>query len=89
MLRVVEEPADVRVIETADHRAVRVAIAIGEAMMVDVVAGPPQRALLHGGGSDERPDEPGDAIHLKCAVREVAMKCEGEADSANEVGGGE
>ena len=81
VLGVVEEPADVGVVEAADHRAVRIAVAIGELVMVDVMAGPPERPLLHRRGADERPDEPGDAVHLERAVREVAVEDQRQPDA--------
>ena len=88
VLRVVEEPADVRVVDAADHRAVRIAVAVGELVMVDVMAGPPERPLLHRGGADERPDEARDAVHLERAVREVAVEDQRQADGAHEMRGG-
>ncbi len=85
VLRVVQEPADVRVVDAADHRAVRIAVAIGEAMMVHVMARPPQRSLLHRGRADERPHETGHPVHLERAMREVAVERQREADRAQEV----
>jgi hypothetical protein len=70
---------------SADHRAVRIAVAIGELVVVDVVPGPPQRPLLHRRGADERPREPRGAVHLERAVREVAVERQREADRAHEV----
>ena len=83
--RVVQEPADVRVVEPADRRAVRIAFAVGEPVMVHVMAGPPERPLLHRGRADQGPDESRDAIHLKRAVREVAVERERQADRAREM----
>ena len=85
VLGVVQEPADVGVVEAADHRAVRIAFAIGEAVMVHVMAGPPERPLLHRRGADERPDEAGAAVHLERAVREVAMERQRQADRPQEM----
>ena len=56
-------------------------------MMVHVMAGPPQRSLLHGGRPDERPDETGGAIHLERAMGEVSMERQREPDRAQEVRG--
>ena len=79
---VVQEPADVRVVHAADHRAVRIAVAIGELVMVHVMAGPPQRPLLHRRRADERPHEARDAVHLERAVREVAVERQRQTDGA-------
>ena len=83
--RVVQEPAEVRVIEAADARAVRIAIAIGVLVMVDVMAGPPERALLHGGDTDRRPEQAGRPVHLERAVRVVAVIRERQSHAAQEM----
>ena len=86
--RVVQEPADVRVVEAADRGAVRIAVAVGEPVMVHVVARPPERPLLHRGRADEGQDEARGAIHLKRAVREIAVERERQADRAHEMRSG-
>ena len=88
VLGVVQEPADVRVIDAADHRAVRIAVAVGEPVVVDVMPRPPQRPLLHRGGRDEGPYEARRAVHLERAVRQVAVEDQRQADGAQEVRGG-
>src|SRR2546426_3788239 len=82
---VVEKPADVGVVKAAHSRTVRIAVAIGEPVVVDVMPRPPERSLLHRRGADERPHEAHGAIHLERTVREIAMKCERQADRAEEM----
>ena len=69
-------------------RAVGVALAVGEPVVGEVVAGPPQRALLHRGGAEERPREPCPAVHLARAVRQMAVERDGQTEGAREVGDG-
>ena len=54
-------------------------------MVVAVVLGPPERALLHGGRSGERPEETRHAVHLERTVREVPVERQGEADGSQEM----
>src|SRR5262249_17665731 len=83
--RVVKEPPHVSVINAAHRRTVRIAAAVSKTMMVHVVTGPPQRAFLHGSRSDERPDEPRRAPHLKRAMGKIAVECQRQADRAHEM----
>ena len=63
----------------------RIAFAVGVLMVIDVIAGPPQRPLLHGGGAEQRPDEARAARQLERAMRQVTVKDDGEAEGAKEV----
>jgi len=58
---------------------------LGIAMVVDVMAGPPQRALLHRGRSDEGPREPRETMHMKRPMREIPMERQGQTDGTYEV----
>ena len=57
----------------APLRRVRVAVGVGVAVVVTVVLGPPQRALLGGGGATDGHEELGDPRHPVRAVGEVAV----------------
>ena len=85
---IVQEPPDVRVVEPAHLRAVRVAVAVRELVVIDVVTRPPERPLLHRGHAEERPAKPRDAVHLEGAVRVIAMKRERQSDGPGEVRNG-
>ena len=74
-----------RVVEAAHRRTVRVAVAIGEAVVVHMMAGPPEWPLLHRGRAHQRPQEARAAVHLERTVRVVAMEREREADGAKKV----
>jgi hypothetical protein len=60
---------------------VRIAVAIGVLVVVDVVPCPPQRALLHRRRRDDRPEQPRAAVHLERPVRVVAVKGQRQADA--------
>jgi hypothetical protein len=76
-----------RIVEAADHRAVRIAVAIRVAVVAHVVPSPPQRTLLHRRRPDKGPDEARDAIHLEGTMREIAMERQRQADGAHEMRG--
>jgi hypothetical protein len=79
------DPADVRVPEAALGRRVHVPGQIGELVVVPVVGGPPEDALLAGGLGEEGEDELEDAAGLEGAVREVAVVAGHHAEGADEV----
>ena len=74
-----------RVVEAGDHRAVWIALAIGVLVVVDVMARPPERPLLHRGRADERPHEPCGPVHPERAVRKVAVKHQRQSQRADEM----
>jgi hypothetical protein len=63
----------------------RIAVAIGKAVVVDVVTRPPDRPLLHGGRGDHGPEKPRRTVHLEGPVREIAVERERQANGAQEV----
>ena len=63
----------------------RIAVPIGELVMVHMMTGPPERSLLHRRGGDEGPDESRGAVHFEGAVGEVAMKQQRQADRPQEM----
>jgi hypothetical protein len=52
---------------------VRIFIGVGEAMVVAVMGGPPERAALDGGVSEHRKDELPEAVGLKGLVGKIAV----------------
>ena len=66
-------------------RRVDVPVEVGEAVMDPVVAGPPERTLLEGGGAAEGHEELGHPAHAVAAVGEVAVVAGGDEEHPAQV----
>jgi len=82
-----EEPAHMAP-EEAAPRGVRVARAVGEAVVLAMVAGPPEHALLHGALGAHGQDELEGAARPEGAVGEVAVVAGGDEEHAGCVADG-
>ena len=85
IVRAAENPAQVRVPETAKDRRMRIARTVGEAMVSTMTARPPQRAVLHRGAPKPAENELKDAAGLECVVRKVAVVARRHAESLQQV----
>jgi len=63
----------------------RIALAVGEAMVAPVTARPPERAVLHRRAAEPAEDELEDAPRLERVVGEVAVVARGHAQRLEEV----
>ena len=79
-----QDPAHVAPPEPVTRR-VDVVVLIAEAVVQSVVAGPPEGALLQGGGPAERHEELGHPAHPVAAVGEVPVVSGGDAEHPGEV----
>jgi len=80
-----EHPAEVPVPEAAEDGRMRIALAVGEAMVAPVTARPPEGAVLHRRTAEPSQNELEDSAGLERVVGEVAVVARGHAERLEEV----
>src|SRR5207245_7586301 len=75
-----EDPSDVRPEEAEERGRMQVQFLVGKAVMVAMMRGPPQHALLRGRHGHECYDELEDSAGFKRPVRKVAMIAGGDEE---------
>ncbi len=85
LVAVRQNPADVRPREAAQRRRMQVFVGVRILVMVPVMGGPPQHALLRRTGGHQRDDELKRAAGLVRAMREIAVIAGGHEEHAHVV----
>src|SRR5216684_1484494 len=78
-----DEPADVGPEEAEERGGMQVQFLVGMAVMVAMVGGPPEHALLRRGGGHEGDDELEDAAGLEGTVRKITVIAGGDKEHAH------
>lgn len=77
------DPANMRPEKAKKRGGVKIIFLIGKTMMMTVMCGPPQDALLRGGHGHEGNDKLEDAAGLESAMREITVVARGDEKHAN------
>ncbi len=83
-----QDPAQVRVPKASEHRRVRVAWMVREAMVTPVTACPPERPVLHRRATEPAQHELEEAARLECVVGEVPVVARRDAERLEQVAAG-